>query len=101
MLLLRLVSAILASFGVPLAFLAANLVFADRSIALGVAALIAVMPGLLVDVCRVVNDSLGVILYSLILCLALEFIDDPGRKMISRHIGRTSCFFCNPSAPSL
>lgn len=88
-LLLRLLSSFLASFVVPLAFLAANLVFADRRIALGVAALIAMMPELLVDVCRVGNDGLGVLLYSLFLCLALKFVGDPSRKIIPVMLGIT------------
>jgi hypothetical protein len=81
--LLRLVSMILASLAIPLAFMSADHVFADRKIALGITALIAAMPELMVDVCRVGNDSLGLLLYSLFLYLALRYVDDPGRKTIA------------------
>jgi 4-amino-4-deoxy-L-arabinose transferase-like glycosyltransferase len=84
---LRLLSMLLASISIPLAFFAAERVFGDRRIAVGITALIAVMPELMVDVCRVGNDSLGLLVYSLLIYQILRFIDDPGRRPAAILLG--------------
>jgi hypothetical protein len=85
--LLRLLSTVLASLAVPLAFFAADRVFIDRKMALGVTAMIATMPELLVDVCRVGNDSLGLLSYSLFIYLALRYVDNPHRRPVIFILG--------------
>jgi hypothetical protein len=69
---LRYVSLVIASFSVPLVFLAAYRVFDNAGVALGTAALLAVAPEFMVDVCRVGNECLGVLLYSWLALLSLD-----------------------------
>ncbi len=78
--LLRLLSVVLTSLTIPLAFLAAKSVLVSAEAALGVTALIAVMPGLMVDVCRVGNDSLSVLLFTCLVLGALKFVRSPERQ---------------------
>lgn len=76
---LRLANVLLASLVIPLGYVIGRSVFARPEAALGVAALIAVMPELAVDVCRVSNESLGIVLYSLLVYAAFRFVENPGR----------------------
>lgn len=76
---LRLLSICLASLVIPLGFLIAKRVFRSSVAALGIAALIAGMPELMVDVCRVSNDSLALLLYSLVIYAVFEFLENPWR----------------------
>ena len=79
-LLLRLLSLGLASLVIPLGYLVAKQVFSSRNAALGTVALIAVMPELLVNVCRVGNESLAILLYSLLMVAAFRFVENPERS---------------------
>jgi 4-amino-4-deoxy-L-arabinose transferase-like glycosyltransferase len=69
---LRLLSALLASLVVPLVFLLGRQVWGDGRAALGCAAVVAVMPGLALDVARVGNDCLAVALFTLLTWLAVK-----------------------------
>ena len=71
-LLLRILSSVVASLIVPLVFLLAREVWGDRRPALGCAAIVAVMPGLALDVARVGNDCLAVVLFTLLTWLAVR-----------------------------
>jgi hypothetical protein len=69
---LRFLSSLVASFVVPLVFLIGLAVWEDGPAALGCAAVVALMPGLALDVARVGNDSLSVVLFTLLTWLALK-----------------------------
>src|SRR5436309_14669901 len=75
--LLRLLSLLIASSVVPLGFLVAREVLPDDRYALGVAALIAAMPELMMTVCHIANDSLAVAAGSLFLLLLLRWKRKP------------------------
>jgi hypothetical protein len=64
---------------VPLGFLLARRALRDVGLALGVVALVAAMPELMIDISRVVNDSLAIPLYTLLALLALKWVDDPAK----------------------
>lgn len=68
---LRIFSVLLASLAIPLSWLAAIRLFHSRGMALGVCALIAAMPGLMIDIARIGNESLAVALASWIIWLLL------------------------------
>jgi 4-amino-4-deoxy-L-arabinose transferase-like glycosyltransferase len=71
---LRFFSSLLASLTVPLVFLVGLEVWDDRRLALASAAIVAVMPGLALDVARVGNDSLAVPLFTLLTWLAVKAV---------------------------
>lgn len=70
--LLRCISLIIASFSIPLVFRVAYRVTGRCEVALGTAALLTAMPEFMLDVCRVGNECLGVILFSWLILLCLE-----------------------------
>jgi hypothetical protein len=63
-----------ASLVVPLVFLLAVEVWGDGRLALGGAAIVALMPGLALDVARVGNDCLAVVLFTLLTWLAVKTV---------------------------
>ena len=75
-LLLRFLSALLASLVVPLVFLVGRQVWGDSRIALGCAAIVALMPGLALDVARVGNDCLAVALFTALTWLAVKTVQE-------------------------
>ena len=68
---LRWLSVLLASLAVPLVFSVGRLVL-DERLALGCAAIVALMPGVALDVARVGNDGLSIVLFSLLAWLAVR-----------------------------
>ncbi len=82
-LLLRLLSVGLASFVVPLGFWIAHAVVQSREAALGVVAVAAVMPELMIDVCRVSNDSLAVLFYALLIYCTVRLLEAPVRTSVA------------------
>ena len=70
---LRWLSVLLASLAVPLVFAVGRLVL-DEPLALGCAAIVALMPGVALDVARVGNDSLAIVLFSLLAWLAVRMV---------------------------
>ncbi len=68
---LRIVSLLLGSLTVPLVFFAALHVIGNRATALATAVLLALLPEFLIDLCRVGNECLGVLLFSLLILLVL------------------------------
>jgi len=80
-LVLRWVSALIASAVVPLVFLVAREALEEDWPAYGCAAIVAVMPGLAVDVARVGNDGIAIVLFSLLTWLAV--------RMVKRGMDRT------------
>ena len=69
---LRIVSVLLASLVIPFAWLAARELFSSRAIALSVCALIAAMPGLMIDIARIGNESLAIAIASWLTLLLLR-----------------------------
>lgn len=74
-LLLRWFGVTIVSLVIPLTFFACRRVFRDPSLALGCAAVVAAMPGLLIDVAHISNESVAVVLFTLLLWLSLEIAD--------------------------
>ena len=74
---LRWLSALIASLAIPLVFLLARRVLADDRLAVASAAVVALMPGMALDVARVGNDSLAVALFTL---LTLLLVGTPRRE---------------------
>ena len=68
---LRWLSVLLASLAVPLVFAVGRLVL-DQRLALGCAAIVALMPGVALDVARVGNDGLAIVLFSVLAGLAVR-----------------------------
>ena len=68
---LRWLSVLLASLAIPLVFAVGRLVL-DEPLALGCAAIVALMPGVALDVARVGNDGLSMVLFSLLAWLAVR-----------------------------
>ena len=68
---LRFLSSLMASFIIPLVYMVGLEVWPDRRTAVGGAAIVALMPGLALDVARVGNDSLAVVLFTMLTWLAL------------------------------
>jgi hypothetical protein len=68
----RWASVLIASLAIPLIFSIARMFFKDDRAALGCAAVAAVMPGFALDVARVGNDCLAVVLFSAFTLLLLK-----------------------------
>ena len=75
-LLLRWFGVALVSLVIPLCFLIGRSVFGDDAVALGCAAIVAVMPEFLIDTFRVGNDGIAVLLFTLAIWLSLEVLRD-------------------------
>ena len=69
---LRILSVLIASLAIPFAWLAALELFHSRRIALSVCALIAAMPGLMIDIARIGNESLAIAIASWLILLLLR-----------------------------
>ena len=75
--LIRLLSLLLASLAIPAGFLLSKKIWRNEPFALGITALISIMPGLMTDICRVCNDSLALLLYTVMVYAALLFFEKP------------------------
>jgi hypothetical protein len=65
-------SILIASLAIPILFQIAQLIFRDNRIAVCCAAAAAVMPGFAIDVARVGNECLGVLLFTLLIRIGLD-----------------------------
>jgi hypothetical protein len=74
-LLLRCFGVLIVSLVIPLTYLACRRAFRDSSVALGCAAVVAAMPGLLIDVAHVSNESVAVVLFTLLTWLSVVVAD--------------------------
>jgi hypothetical protein len=70
-LLMRLMSLLVASLTIPLAYVAARRVLGSEVLATGVAAVIASMPGFLMSASRVGNDGLSTTIFTALVCVLL------------------------------
>ena len=84
-LLLRWFGVMLVSLVIPLAFAIARAIFESDAIALGCAAVVAVMPEFLIDTARVGNDGVAVVLFTLLIWMALGTLREglPRRRAIA------------------
>ena len=82
-LLVRLLSVLLASLLVPIAYLAAKEFSDPRADAVGVVAVLVCLPELMIDVCRAGNESLAVVVYSLLALLLLLAARSPRPAMFT------------------
>jgi len=71
---LRMLSAAIASLAVPLTFAIAFAVTGREPVALGCAAVLAVMPGFAIDVGRVSNESLSILLFTVLTWVGLRVL---------------------------
>jgi 4-amino-4-deoxy-L-arabinose transferase-like glycosyltransferase len=85
--LLRYFSLFITSSSIPLVFLIARRVVGGSAFALGISALLAVTPELMVDVCRVGNECLGIVLYSWLTLLCLDLASDVTSRSTGLWIG--------------
>jgi 4-amino-4-deoxy-L-arabinose transferase-like glycosyltransferase len=76
-LVLRLLSVIVASFLVPLGYFVARKILGNEMSTLGVVAVATVMPELMINISRVANESLSIVLYTLLVYLTLKVVDGP------------------------
>lgn len=81
-LLIRILSVLLASLCIPIANLAARKFFASEAIGLGLIALIACMPELMIDISRAGNDCLAIPLYTLLTLLLLSAVEPGGSRLL-------------------
>ena len=82
-LILRLMSIVVASFAVPIGYLVAKRVTGQSTIALAVVSLATMMPELFIDISRVGNECLALLVYTGIIYLTVRVVEGPGqfRKM--------------------
>ena len=74
---LRVLSILIASAVVPLAYLVAREVLRDPGQALGVTALLVLLPELMINLARVSNESMAMIFFTLVLLFALKAVAEP------------------------
>jgi hypothetical protein len=86
---LRCLSVLLASMVIPLSYLVAQRVFNDDGKALGVTALVLLLPELMVDVARVSNESLGLVLMTIALLCAMKAVETPRKWGVWMGLGLT------------
>ena len=76
---LRILSVLLASAAVPLAYKVVRQVLGEEGKALGATALLVLLPELMVDLARVGNESLALVLMTIALVYALKTVEQPKR----------------------
>lgn len=86
---LRFLSSLMASLAIPLVFLVGFEVWHDGRVALGCATIVALMPGLALDVARVGNDCLAIVLFTLLTWLAVKTVQDGLSLKLAAAIGLT------------
>jgi 4-amino-4-deoxy-L-arabinose transferase-like glycosyltransferase len=78
-LLLRVLSVMVSSFVIPLGYLVGRKVLRNETTALGIVALATMMPELMVNISRVGNESLAIVVYTLVVYVSLKVVDGPKR----------------------
>lgn len=72
---LRWIGALLASLTIPLVYAIGRRALGSEPLGLAAAAIVGLMPGFAIDVARVGNDGLAVLLYAALIWLGLEWIE--------------------------
>jgi hypothetical protein len=75
--LLRVLSVLVASTLVPLGYLVALKLLGNETTTLGIVALATMMPELMVNISRVGNESLAIVLYTLLVYATLKVVEGP------------------------
>ena len=86
-LLLRWFGIAVVSLAVPLGFLIGRRIFGEDAPALGCAAIIAAMPGFAINIARVSNESVAVMLFTALIWLALEEAQRPRPVLLGAVLG--------------
>jgi hypothetical protein len=73
--LLRVLGIIVASAAIPFGYLVGRKVLGNEMSALGIVALASVMPEMMVNISRVANESLAIVLYTLLVYVTLKIVD--------------------------
>lgn len=81
--LLRVLSVLVASIVVPLGYLVALKLLGNENTALGIVVLATMMPELMINISRVGNESLAIVLYTLLVHVTLKVVEGPR----PRHFG--------------
>ena len=84
---LRWLSLAIASLTIPLTFLIGRSVFRDQRIGLGCAAVVACMPEFAINVARVGNECVAVVLFTVLTLLALELVRTEIRYSRALYLG--------------
>lgn len=98
---LRWASVLLASLALPLVFALALTVFADERAALASAAVVALMPGLALDVARIGNDSLSMVLFTFLTLMLRRPEPDDWRMGAVLGLGLLSKVFFLTAVPAI
>jgi 4-amino-4-deoxy-L-arabinose transferase-like glycosyltransferase len=72
---LRLLSLALGSLVIPLGFLVARRVLGHDGLALSAMTVVAAMPELMIDICRVANECLAIVLYTMLVYLSVHLAE--------------------------
>ncbi len=80
--LVRMLSVLLASLVIPIAYAASRIFFASDSLAIGICAVIACMPELMIDISRAANESLAIVVYSGLTLLLLLAVTSARPKLL-------------------
>lgn len=72
---LRWISVLLASLTIPVVYAIGRRVLRSEPLGLAAAAVVGLMPGFAIDVARVGNDGIAVLLYAVLIWLGLEWIE--------------------------
>lgn len=78
LMLIRILGVLLASLLIPIAYVAAKRFFNSRAAAVGVVSVIVCMPELMIDVTRASNESLAVVVFSVLTLLLLMAVEPGG-----------------------
>src|SRR5438067_183667 len=73
----RVVTFLIGSFALPLGFALSRKLFGSESLALGITAFVALMPELAIDLARVSNESLAIVLYTWFLLTVCVWVEHP------------------------
>jgi hypothetical protein len=73
----RLITFAFGSLGVPIGFILALRVFENEAVAMGLTALVAVLPGTALSLAHVSNESLGIVVFTVLFLITCAWIDQP------------------------
>jgi hypothetical protein len=80
----RLMTFALGSLAIPIGFVLAWRIFQNETVSMAIATLISVMPGMAINLARVSNESLGIVLFTILLLAVCNWIEHP--QVYSRTI---------------
>jgi len=87
--LMRMITFLIGSLAIPIGFLLALRVFQNEPVAMGLAALAAVFPGTTINLARVSNESLGILVFTTLFLTVCAWIDQPQTHARTIAVGVT------------